>query len=209
MSDEFVDIFHDTAPAAKPPVYLGSWVQDGSCHMRIDVFNYTGKIPSRCAVCPGWQACPHLLPVVFHHTLKISLTDVFVGGLCFPSAPGWNLTLKVVSMSIMSLMLAAPILSWKDPWMLTIWICWLPYPQNYITGNTPYSTNNATHNGNVRCPYWYCTLLYFTSFLANALRYVPIQSLPKFSYYPQHCDIRRQYRYSNPYNYSTDTVIAT
>ncbi len=26
-----------------------------------------------------------------------------------------------------------------------IFICWLPYPQNYITGNTPYSTGNATH----------------------------------------------------------------
>jgi hypothetical protein len=28
-------------------------------------------------------------------------------------------------------------------------ICWLPYPQNYITGNTPYGTGNATHTGNV------------------------------------------------------------
>jgi hypothetical protein len=28
-------------------------------------------------------------------------------------------------------------------------ICWLPYLQNYTTGNTPYSTGNATHTGNV------------------------------------------------------------
>jgi hypothetical protein len=28
-------------------------------------------------------------------------------------------------------------------------ICWLQYPQNYITGNTPYGTGNATHTGNV------------------------------------------------------------
>jgi hypothetical protein len=59
-------------------------------------------------------------------------------------------------------------------------ICWLPYPQKYITGNTPYGTGNATHTGNVRCPYWYCTPLYFTSFLANALRYVLIQSLSRY-----------------------------
>ncbi len=28
-------------------------------------------------------------------------------------------------------------------------ICWLPYPQNYITGITSYGTGNATHTGNV------------------------------------------------------------
>jgi hypothetical protein len=28
-------------------------------------------------------------------------------------------------------------------------MCWLPYPQNYITGNTPYGTANATHTRNV------------------------------------------------------------
>jgi hypothetical protein len=28
-------------------------------------------------------------------------------------------------------------------------MCWLPYLQNYITGNTPYGTGNATHTGNV------------------------------------------------------------
>ncbi len=116
-------------------------------------------------------------------------------------------------------------------------MCWLPYLQNFITGNTPYGTGNATHTGNVRCPYRYCTPLYFMFFLANALRYVPIQSLSKFSYYPQcqqyrycHCNVRRhfwygnaeklQYRYcywdtrcqfrcGNQENYSTITVIAT
>ena len=114
-------------------------------------------------------------------------------------------------------------------------MCWLPYPQNSITGNTPYGTGNATHPGNVRCPYWYCTPLYFTSFLANALRYVPIQSLSKFSYYPQshlpvslqrktlfpvwqsrklqyqysHGDVRRQYRFGNPEYNSTGTVMKT
>ncbi len=30
-----------------------------------------------------------------------------------------------------------------------IHICWLPYLQNYITGNTPYGTGNATHTGSV------------------------------------------------------------
>ncbi len=57
----------------------------------------------------------------------------------------------------------------------------IPYPQNYITGNTPYGTGNATHTGNVGCPYRYYMPLCFTSFLANALRYVPIQSLSKFT----------------------------
>ena len=28
-------------------------------------------------------------------------------------------------------------------------LCWLPFPQNYITGNTPYGTGNATHTGKV------------------------------------------------------------
>jgi hypothetical protein len=29
--------------------------------------------------------------------------------------------------------------------VLKIWyVCWLPYPQNPITGNTPYGTGNAT-----------------------------------------------------------------
>jgi hypothetical protein len=27
--------------------------------------------------------------------------------------------------------------------------CCLPYPQNYITGNTPYGTSNATHTSKV------------------------------------------------------------
>jgi hypothetical protein len=27
--------------------------------------------------------------------------------------------------------------------------CWLPYPQNHITGNAPYGTGNATHTGAV------------------------------------------------------------
>ncbi len=55
-------------------------------------------------------------------------------------------------------------------------VCWLPYPQNHITGNAPYGTGNAIHTANVSCPYRYCTPLYFTFFLANPLRYVPIQS---------------------------------
>jgi hypothetical protein len=55
-------------------------------------------------------------------------------------------------------------------------ICWLPYPQNHITGNAPYGTDNATHTGNVSCPYRYCTSIYFMFFLANPLHYVPIQS---------------------------------
>ena len=55
-------------------------------------------------------------------------------------------------------------------------VCCLPYPQNHITGNAPYGTGNAVHTGNVSCPYQYCTPLYFTFFLANPLRYVPIQS---------------------------------
>ncbi len=28
-------------------------------------------------------------------------------------------------------------------------LCWLPYPQNHITGNAPYGTGNATHAGAV------------------------------------------------------------
>ncbi len=28
-------------------------------------------------------------------------------------------------------------------------ICWLPYLQNYITGNIPYGTGNTNHTGNV------------------------------------------------------------
>ncbi len=28
-------------------------------------------------------------------------------------------------------------------------MCWLPYPKNYITSNTPYGTGNATYTGNV------------------------------------------------------------
>ncbi len=28
-------------------------------------------------------------------------------------------------------------------------MCWLPYPQNHITGNAPYGTGNATHTGAV------------------------------------------------------------
>ncbi len=91
----------------------------------------------------------------------------------------------------------------KKPVRWTILMCWLPYPQNYITGNTPYGTGNATHTGNVRCPYQYYTPHYFTSFLANALRYVPIQS-----WYCYH-DTRCQFRYGNQENYSTGTVIAT
>ncbi len=55
-------------------------------------------------------------------------------------------------------------------------ISWLPYPQNHITGNALYGTGNAIHIGNVSCPYRYCTPLYFMFFLANPLRYVPIQS---------------------------------
>ncbi len=27
--------------------------------------------------------------------------------------------------------------------------CWLPYPQNHITGNAPHGTGNATHTGAV------------------------------------------------------------
>jgi hypothetical protein len=27
--------------------------------------------------------------------------------------------------------------------------CWLPYPQNHIAGNAPYSTSNATHTSAV------------------------------------------------------------
>ncbi len=55
-------------------------------------------------------------------------------------------------------------------------ICWLPYPKNHITGNAPYGTGNAIHTGNISCSYRYCMPLYFTFFLANPLRYVPIQS---------------------------------
>ncbi len=29
------------------------------------------------------------------------------------------------------------------------YVCWLPYPQNHITGNAPYGTGNATHTGAV------------------------------------------------------------
>ncbi len=29
------------------------------------------------------------------------------------------------------------------------YLCWLPYPQNHITGNAPYGTGNATHTGAV------------------------------------------------------------
>ncbi len=83
------------------------------------------------------------------------------------------------------------------------YICWLPYLQNYITGNTPYGTGNATHTGNVRCPYRYCMPHYFTSPLATALCYIPIQSL--YCYRNTRC----QFRYSNQENYSTGTVIAT
>jgi hypothetical protein len=82
-------------------------------------------------------------------------------------------------------------------------MCWLPYPQNYIPGNTPYGTGNATHTGNVRCPYRYCTPLYFTSFLANALHYVPIQSLYCYR------DTRCQFWYGNQENYSTGSEITT
>jgi hypothetical protein len=67
-------------------------------------------------------------------------------------------------------------------------MCWFPYPHFYISGNTPCSTGNSTHTGYVRCPYRYCTPLHFTSFLANALRYVPIQSLSKFSYFYRYCN---------------------
>ncbi len=43
-------------------------------------------------------------------------------------------------------------------------LCWLPYPQNPITGSAPYGTGNAIHTSNVSCPYPYCTPLFFLRF---------------------------------------------
>jgi hypothetical protein len=65
---------------------------------------------------------------------------------------------------------------WQKNTVSEMRVCWLPFPQNHITGNAPYGIGNATHTGNVSCPYRYCTPLYFTIFLAKPLRYVPIQS---------------------------------
>ncbi len=96
----------------------------------------------------------------------------------------------------------------------SMYLCWFPYPHFYITGNAPYGTGNATHTGNVRCPYRLCMPFCFTSFLANALCYVPFWcaclNLPvwksrKLQYWYCHCDVPRQYRSENPENYSTGT----
>ncbi len=32
---------------------------------------------------------------------------------------------------------------------MSLYMCWLPYPQNHITGNAPYGTSNATHTSAV------------------------------------------------------------
>jgi hypothetical protein len=54
--------------------------------------------------------------------LKISFIDVLVGDCAFPSALGKSLSSKIVSTLIMPLIVAAPILSCNDPFVLTIWV---------------------------------------------------------------------------------------